>query len=113
MPGLTPTNIIRKLGARASVRRFVCGDGEAGAALADPRALDGGVFVGEGELTERFPGLRGDGDKFTGGGKTGCLEIAVDLKLAALTERVTRLFGRGNGSSRVGALRLSGDGLGV
>ena len=49
----------------------------------------------------------------TGGGKTACLEAASDLKLAALAERVIRLFGSEIRPSDDGALRFNGDGLGV
>ena len=115
MPGFTPTNIIWRLGPSSSVRRFLGRDGEAGdadEAVDTLRSLEEGVFRGDGVLTERLSARRGEGERLTGGGKTGCLEIAADFKLEALEDRVARLFGGGDRSPSPGAFRLIGDGEG-
>ena len=72
--------------------------------------MDRGVLVDDGELVERLSGLRGDGERSTGGGNTDRLEMVAFLRLEALADRVTRLFGGGERSSEPIALRLTGEG---
>ena len=103
-----------RFGARASVRRLTCGEGEAGDFFGLVRGLAGGVLVGVGELTERPPpaSRRGEGDSCTGGGKMGCFATAAERRLAALLERVIRLFGGGDARPEAGLFRFKGEGFG-